>query len=128
VEGLSQVQRQKSRPREEHRDTDSAQDAGATEEKSAPWVKWHRHSCLCAFAEAGNHRLAYPVASLTRDFSSRFLHVRRRRNLTRRSSVVETILDPVPLVKRTGRSACATGSPSKPRFLIYGGAIKTPRN
>jgi hypothetical protein len=32
VEGLSQVQRQKSRPREEHRDTDSAQDAGATEE------------------------------------------------------------------------------------------------
>jgi hypothetical protein len=53
VEGLSQVQRQKSRPREEHRDTDSAQDAGAPEENAAPWWgKWRRHSCLCAVDEA----------------------------------------------------------------------------
>ena len=114
MEGLSQVQRQKSRPREDHRDADSAQDAGATEEKVTPWGKWHRHSCLCAVAEAGNRRSAHPVASLTRDFSSRFLQVRRRRNLTRRSSVAETILDRVPLVKRTGKSTCATVSPSKP--------------
>src|SRR5579864_6135766 len=52
VEGLSQPQRQKNRPREDHWDADSAQDAGATEERAATWGKWHRHSCLCAGAEA----------------------------------------------------------------------------
>jgi hypothetical protein len=95
VEGLSQVQRQKSRPREDHRDADSAQDAGATEEKAAPWGKWHRHSCLCAVAEAGNHRLPHPVASLTRDF-----HIssgsKTASELTRGPSVVETVLAELP--------------------------------
>jgi hypothetical protein len=52
MKGLGETQRQKSRPREDHRDADSAQDACATEEKAKLWGKWHRHSCLCAVHEA----------------------------------------------------------------------------
>jgi hypothetical protein len=52
MKGLGETQRQKSRPREDHRDADSAQDACATEEKAALRDKWHRHSCLCAVREA----------------------------------------------------------------------------
>jgi len=46
MKGLGQVQRQKSPPREDHRDADSAQDACATEEKAKLRGKWHRHSCV----------------------------------------------------------------------------------
>ena len=84
MKGLGQVQRQKSR-----------QDACATEEKTKLRVKWHRHSCLCAVAEARNRRLAHPVASLTRDF-----HIcsgsKTASKLTRRPSVVETVLAELP--------------------------------
>jgi hypothetical protein len=52
MKGLGQAQRQKSRPREHHRDADSAQDACATEEKAKLRGKWHRHSYLCAVDEA----------------------------------------------------------------------------
>ena len=60
MKALGQVQRQKSRPREDHRDADSAQDAGATEEKAAPWGRWHRHSCLCAVDEAWDSEPSQP--------------------------------------------------------------------
>ena len=57
MEGIGQVPRQKSR-----------QDASAAREKAARRGKWHRHSCLCAFARPGIHSLANPVASLALDF------------------------------------------------------------
>ena len=67
MEGLGQVQGQRCRPRQDHRDSDSAQDACATAEKAALRDKWHRHSCLCAVHEAwdsepGNSRgIASPL-------------------------------------------------------------------
>ena len=119
MEGLGQVQRQKSR-----------QHDGATREEAALRDKWHRHSCLprgttglCAVHEAWDSPASTPVASLPRDF-----HLasgsRTAPELTRRPSVVEMVLDRVAQVKRTGRSACATEGQG---FLIHGGAIKTPR-
>jgi hypothetical protein len=126
VEGLGQVQRQRGR-----------EGACATEEKAKLRGKWHRHSCLCAVAQAGTHRLADRVASLVRDFHLDSPSTRGS-ELTRRSSVAETVLSRVAQVKRTGpsvlrvnKSACATkGQGAKPAvqsFLIHGGVIKTPR-
>ena len=66
MKGLGQVSRQRGRPREDHRDADSAQDACATEEKARLRGKWHRHSCLCAVNEAWDSEPANPVASLAR--------------------------------------------------------------
>ena len=57
MEGLGQVQRQKSR-----------QHDGATKEEAALRDKWHRHSCLCAVHEAWDSSASTPVASLPRDF------------------------------------------------------------
>ena len=66
-----------------------------TREKAPLRGKWHRHSCLCAVAKARTQQLAHPVASLTRDF-----HIssgsKAASKLTRRPSVVETVLAELP--------------------------------
>src|ERR1700758_2306588 len=88
-------------------------------------LKWHRHSCLCAFAEPSTPRMAHPMASL----AAKILIA----NLELEFHLTQRKLSPLRISNRKFSPILCffTNHQSRVtihRFLIHGNAIKTQRN
>jgi hypothetical protein len=110
-------------------------------------TQWHRHSCLCAFADARIRRMADPAASLVREIPGPrwrlIANLELEFHLTQRKlsplripnrkflTIFQLLAHPLPLAQPHPRKPFFTNHQSRAichQFLIHGSAIKTQRN